>query len=300
MKQRSPLSQSRVSPSNSKRAKTLEKPHSQTILINGSTEMEKLLRSYLFHLGMWMASEQLSTKETSQTISRRMILISFASMRRRLTMQSSRKKQSSSQDITGIGISARFLLDTRESQFSQNIFRFQSRRIYLKQSILKKEELSLSNFKSFTWSLLTFLTQVKSWIDLTTELKTMTSASKITVINSAKRRPPLYVEISMFVTRKLISPGQKEMKRQQDSHLKKEQASTSLFKEAGLILSGSSTPTQSSILGGAWELEVEPKTLDGDSTTSWLTQNLSTLSKTQQSTMTLWEATIALSSCACS
>ena len=79
----------------------------------------------------------------------------------------------------------------------------------------------------------------------------MTGVSKIIATNSAKRRPPLSVVISMFVTRKSISPDQKAMKKQQDSPFKREQALASFFKEAGSILSASFTQKQPSILGGA-------------------------------------------------
>lgn len=97
----------------------------------------------------------------------------------------------------------------------------------------------------------------------------------------------------MFATNKLTLRDLRATKRLQVLLFRKEKVLPSFWTLAGSILLESFTQIQSNILGGAWGLEGELRTLDGGLTTSSSTKNQWTKWKTPVSTMTSSEVTIA-------
>lgn len=133
-------------------------------------------------------------------------------MRPRSTSKPTRKIQSSLPVTMATGTSANAQLATQGLLFSPNIFLYQSPKTSHKNSTPSKVELSPLNSKSFTSSPPTFPTQARNLIGCSTGSQTTTSASKLIATNSKPRRQSSSVAISMFVTRRLTSPGPKETK----------------------------------------------------------------------------------------
>lgn len=167
-------------------------------------------------------------------------------------------------------------------------------------STLNREESLPFNSNSFTWSLHTSLTLDKNWTVSNIASMITINVSKIIAMTSRKRRLWLSAETLMYAIKKLILRDPRATKRLQDSLFRKGKVLQSSWILAGSIPLGKFTQIQSSTLGGAWELEEEPRTSDGDSITSLLTKNQSIKWRIRSSTTIYSGVTIALLSLASS